>query len=83
MNAFRYPAVILQELVTTRKIILNGDVNFKEAGRGNQEYRFTLQAEGGPPCLLWWIIHFGRNEDVTTYHAVLLVDRQRISSDAK
>jgi hypothetical protein len=61
-----------------RKFVVDGDVNFKDAGKGNQEYRFALQAESGPPCLLTLIINVGRNEDVTTYHAAILVDRQRV-----
>jgi hypothetical protein len=93
MPSFRYPSSVLHELVKLPKSVVGGKLVFHEVREGrsaakrdisdkrqgpSKEARVTLEAKGGRAALLELVVNAGRLDDVTTYHASLLVDQVRI-----
>jgi hypothetical protein len=75
--AFRYPSTVLHEFVRAQKYATEELILHRKGEKGVSG-RLQLESEAGRAALLELIIRAGRIDDPTTYHAALLIDRQRI-----
>src|SRR5436309_15214417 len=77
MSPFRYSSQVLQSFLKERKGLQGKKLIFRDVGSG-KEVRVPLECETGRVAILEWVIRAGQVDVVTTYHASLLIDYQRI-----
>jgi hypothetical protein len=83
MRPFRYSSQVLYEFVQERKRIppqrlVFHDVKSEAQENVGKEARIPLDCDTGRAVILEWVLKAGRLDDITTYHASLLIDSERI-----
>jgi hypothetical protein len=83
MSSFRYSSPILHGFVQERKTIPLGkfvlrDIKSFEQKNVGKEARVTLELENSRAVIIEWVLKASQVNVVTSYHASLLIDSQRI-----